>query len=205
MEILPSVPVSESEKAGDLADAVAHRVPGDVGLAEAELLHHRGLHLEAVGAERGERSDRAAEFADQNARAQLRQPFAVALHRGEQRRGLEAEGQRHGLLQVAAARHRGVAVAPRKLGERRGDRLHVLFHQFERGADLHDRGGVGDVLRGGAPMAPLAEPVGAQIRRSAAPRRGSDSRCARSVASGGRDRCFRSGTGARSRVRPCRG
>ena len=73
----------ESEKAGDLADAVAHRVPGDVGLAEAELLHHRGLHLEAIGAERGQRSDRAAEFADQNAGAQLRQSFAVALHRGE--------------------------------------------------------------------------------------------------------------------------
>jgi len=40
----------------------------------------------------------------------------VALHGGEQRRGLEAEGQRHRLLQVAAAGHRRVAVF---LGERR--------------------------------------------------------------------------------------
>src|SRR6185369_188092 len=39
----------------------------------------------------------------------------------------------------------------------------VLFHQFEGGADLHDRRSVGDVLRGGAPMAPLAEPVGAEV------------------------------------------
>ena len=151
----------EPEKAGDLADAVAHGVPGDLGLAEAELLHQRGLHLEAVLAERGQRSDRAAEFADQHAAAAV-QPLAVALHGGEQRRGLEAEGERYRLLQVAAARHRRVAVAPRQLGERRRGRLHVLFDELERGADLHDRGGVGDVLRGRAPMAPLAETVAAQ-------------------------------------------
>ncbi len=113
-------------------------------------------------AERGERADRAAELADQHARAQLGEPFAVALHGGEQRGHLEAEGERHRLLQVAAPRHRRIAIAPRQVGEGRGDRLHVRLDQVERGADLQDRRGVGDVLRGGAPMAPLAEPVGAE-------------------------------------------
>jgi hypothetical protein len=50
----------------------------------------------------------------------------------------------------------------RQLGERRRGRLHVLFDELERGADLHDRGGVGDVLGGRAPMAPFAETVGTQ-------------------------------------------
>ncbi len=35
----------EPEEAADLADAVAHGVPGDLGLAEAELLHQLRLHL----------------------------------------------------------------------------------------------------------------------------------------------------------------
>jgi hypothetical protein len=30
-------------------------------------------------------------------------------------------------------------IAPRQIGERRGDRLHVLLDQVERGADLQDR------------------------------------------------------------------
>ena len=108
------------------------------GWPRLELLHQRGLHLEAVGAERGERADRAGELADQHARAQLRQPLAVALHGGEQRRGLEAEGERHRLLQVAAARHRRCRDSAAKVGERGGDRLHVLLDQVERRADLHD-------------------------------------------------------------------
>ena len=75
----------EAEEAADLADAVAHGVPGDLRLAEAELVHQRRLHLEAVGAERSQRADRAAELADQHAWTQLRQPLAMALHGGEQR------------------------------------------------------------------------------------------------------------------------
>jgi len=153
----------EPEKAGDLADAIAHRVPGDLRLGEAELLHQRGLHLESVTSERRQRPDCAAELADQDARLELRQPLAVALHRREQRRRLEAEGERHRLLQVAAAGHRSIAIAPGKIRERGRDRLHVLFDELERGADLHDRHGVGDVLRGGAPVAPFTETVGAKL------------------------------------------
>ena len=69
---------------------------------------------------------------------------------------------RHGLLQIAAAGHRRVAVTPREVGERSRDRVDVLLDQRERVADLHDGRGVGDVLRGGAPVAPFAEAVLAQ-------------------------------------------
>ena len=65
------------------------------------------------------------------------------------------------MLQIAAAGHRRIAVAPGQIGERAGDRLHVLFDELERVADLQDHGGVGDVLRGGAPVAPFAETLGA--------------------------------------------
>ena len=40
--------------------------------------------------------------------------------------------------------------------------LRSVFDQHQRLADLHHGGGVGDVLRGRAPMAPLAEPVAAE-------------------------------------------
>src|SRR5262249_26514637 len=70
--------------------------------------------------------------------------------------------QRDRLLQVAAPGHRRVTVAARQRGERGGDRLHVPLDEVERRADLQDRRGVGDVLRGGAPVAPFAETVGTE-------------------------------------------
>src|SRR5439155_19400598 len=39
---------------------------------------------------------------------------------------------------------------------------HIRFDEIERVADLHYRRGVGDVLRGRAPVAPFAESIGAQ-------------------------------------------
>src|SRR5258707_587619 len=57
----------KAEKASDFADAVAHGVPGDVRLAEPKFPHQLRLHLEPIAAERGQRSDSSAEFADQNA------------------------------------------------------------------------------------------------------------------------------------------
>ena len=86
----------------------------------------------------------------------------MPLERGQQSRHLVAEGDRHRLLQIAAPRHRRVAIFARQRGERVGNALEVAFDQRERLADLHHGGGVGDVLRGRAPMAPLAEPVAAK-------------------------------------------
>ncbi len=90
------------------------------------------------------------------------QALLVAFEGGEQRRHLVAEGDRHRLLQIAAAGHRRVAVFAGETGERVGDRVDVGFDQGQRLADLQHGGGVGHVLRGGAPMAPLAEPVAAE-------------------------------------------
>ena len=71
--ILPSVPPTSAEEASDLGDRVAHRVPGDGGLAEPELGHQAGLRLQRALLDRGERAACAAELADQDARAQLRE------------------------------------------------------------------------------------------------------------------------------------
>ena len=151
----------EAEEAADLADPVAHRMPGDLGLAEAELGHQGGLHLEAVAAERGQRAGRAAELADQDARPSSARRARCRCMAARDGRDLVAEGDRHRLLQVAPPRHRGVAVAPRQVGERSGNRRHVLLDEAERLAHLHHGRGVGDVLGGGAPVAPFAQALGA--------------------------------------------
>src|SRR5262245_14282537 len=105
----------QSKERADLADAITHRVPGDLRLPEPEFLHQRGLHFEAVRAERRQCSGGARELADQHAWAQFLESLAMALERGEERRSLEAEGDRHRLLQVAASRHRCQTIAARQL------------------------------------------------------------------------------------------
>ena len=72
--------------------------------------------------------------------------------RGEDGRHLVAEGDRHGLLQIAAPGHRRIAVSAREAAECVGDRVDIRFDQGERLADLQHRGAVGHVLGGGAPM-----------------------------------------------------
>ena len=79
--ILPHSAGDEAEEAADLGDAVAHRVPGDLGLGELELLGELDLHLEAVLAERRQRAGGAAELEHEHARAQLGEPLLVALER----------------------------------------------------------------------------------------------------------------------------
>ena len=84
--------------AAAIGNAVAHGVPGDFRLAEAELLHQCGLHVEPARAERRQRAGGTAEFADQHAGSQLFETLAVALERGEPGRAFVAEGDRHRLL-----------------------------------------------------------------------------------------------------------
>src|SRR5947209_5593893 len=84
-------PGHESEKAGNLADAITYRVPGDFRLTEAKLVHQRRLHLEAIGPERSQGADGATEFSDQDAWTHLCQPFAVALHGSKQSSHFESE------------------------------------------------------------------------------------------------------------------
>src|SRR5256886_16841504 len=119
--------------------------------------------LEPALAEGGERAGCAREFTHQDARTQLRETRAMPLDRGENPGDLVAEGHGNGLLQVAAPDHRRVAVATGELRHRSRDRAEIVLDEHEALADLQHRGGVGDVLGGGAPMAPFAEAVGAQL------------------------------------------
>ncbi len=98
-------------------------------------------------------STRAAQFAE---------ALLVPVEGGEQRRHLVAEGDRHRLLQIAAAGHRRVAIFVRQRRERFGDGREVRLDKRQRFADLQHGRGVGHVLGGRAPMAPLAEPVAAE-------------------------------------------
>ena len=55
----------EPEHADVFDEAVARRLPGDVGDAEAEPRHHHGVELEGAVAERGLGADRADQAADE--------------------------------------------------------------------------------------------------------------------------------------------
>ena len=86
----------------------------------------------------------------------------MAFDRGEQLGHLEAEGDRNRLLQVASRDHRRVAVPLREIGERGRDGAQIVVDELERLAHLQHRRGVGNVLRGRAPVAVLAKLVAAQ-------------------------------------------
>ncbi len=152
----------EAEEATDLGDAVAYRVPGDGRLPQPKFPHQGGLDLEPAVAERRQRSGGAAEFADQHARPQFAKALPVPVEGRQVGCDLVPEGDRDCLLEIAAARHRGVAVAFREIRKRVRDRHEVRLDEFERLADLQHRRGVGDVLGGGAPMAPFAETAATQ-------------------------------------------
>src|SRR5208282_950067 len=81
----------EAEEAADLGDAVAHRVPGDLGLAQAKLRHQRRLHAQSVRAERGERAAGAGELAYQRTRPQFVQALQMTLKTSQPYRALEPE------------------------------------------------------------------------------------------------------------------
>ena len=72
----------QAEEAADLGDVVAYRVPGDVGLAQAQFFHQPGLRLHRAGGERRQRAGGTGELADQHARAQLRPRVLVGEFAG---------------------------------------------------------------------------------------------------------------------------
>src|SRR5258707_9668401 len=129
----------EAEETPDFRNAIAHRVPRDLGLSEAKLLHQAGLDFEAAIAERRQRPGGAAELADQNARAKFLQTLEGALEARQISRNLVAERDRHGLLEIAAACHRRVAMASCEGRKRIRDRHEIGLDKIERLADLQDR------------------------------------------------------------------
>src|SRR5215472_16138600 len=152
----------EAKKTPDFRNAIAHGVPSDVGLSKAKFLHQGSLDFETAIAERRQCPGSAAELADQNAGTQLIQTLEVALEPGQIGRNLVAERDRYCLLEIAAARHRRVAMPFGQCRKRIRDRHEIGLNEIQRFADLQDRGGVRDVLGGGTPMTPLAEAVPAQ-------------------------------------------
>jgi hypothetical protein len=120
------------------------------------------LRLHGAALDRGQRAGGSGEFAHQHARAQLVQPVPVPLHGGQQTRHLVAEGDGNGLLKIAAADHRRVAVAPRQIRQTGGEGGQIVLHDRQGLADLKHRRGIRDVLRRGAPVAVFAQLVAAQ-------------------------------------------
>jgi hypothetical protein len=72
------------------------------------------LRLHGTLLDRRERAAGTAELPHEHARPQLFEALAMALEPREDGRHLETEGQRYGLLQIAAADHRCVAIAARQ-------------------------------------------------------------------------------------------
>ena len=87
------------------------------------------------------------------------EPLAVALDAGQDAGHFVAKGDGCGLLQIAAADDGRIAVRFGQLGQRIRNVFQVGFNQRQAFADLQHGGCVGDVLRGGAPVAVLAQLV----------------------------------------------
>ena len=85
----------------------------------------------------------------------------MALDAGQDAGHLVAKSNGRGLLQIAAADDGRVAVRFGQLGQRVRNIFQVGFDQRQAFTDLQHGGGVGDVLRGRAPVAVLAELVSA--------------------------------------------
>ena len=152
LAILARLPPIEAEHADIFHQAIARRLPGYVGDAEAEPRHHAAVELEGALAERGLRADRADQAADEHALFQLRQTLIVAPGLGEPDRAFVAEGDRQRLHRVGAARHRRVLVRLGEPIELAPDGLQVAHEHRVRLLDLQHDAGVEHVLRGGAEM-----------------------------------------------------
>ena len=98
-----------SERARQLGNASAVRVPRQCGLGEPELLCEEARYLRPAGPEHRERSGCAAELRRERQSAEAR---ARVEHSDEPAGCLQPERRRHRLLQERARRHRGVRDAP---------------------------------------------------------------------------------------------
>jgi len=134
-------------------------VPGNQWQAQTQLAHQACLRLHRAAFQRGQCARGTAKLAYQDTRLELLQALAVAFDAGQDARHLVAESDRRGLLEVAAADDRCVAVPASQRSERIGQVLEIRFHQREGLTDLQDRGGICDVLRRCAPVAVFAQSV----------------------------------------------
>ena len=149
------------QKRAHLGKVVAHGVPRNQRLAQAQFFHQARLGFHGARLQRRQRARGAAKLAHQHAGLELLQALAVALNAGQNAGHLVAKGDGGGLLQVAAPDDGGVAVVLCQLGQGVRDVFEVGLHQRQAFADLQHRSRVGDVLGGGAPVAVFAQLVSA--------------------------------------------
>ena len=137
-------------------DAVAGDVPGDRRVAEAELARQLGATptTPSPWPSEAESAGGAAELGQEHPRAQLAEARSMTIERRQPDRRLVSEGDRQRMLQVGAAGHRRVAMAPGEVGEVAARGCEVGFDEVEAGADLQHHGGIHDVLGGGPPVQP---------------------------------------------------
>ena len=155
-------PADQPEERPDLGDVVPDGVPGDDRLLQAEL----GAQFRPGSPSPRSRVTPACRRRRRTPRRAPARAAAPAARGGarrrEQPRHLVAERDGDGLLQVAATDHRGVPVLAGEARQTGRDRGQLVVDQVERLPDLQHRGGVGDVLGRGAPVAVLAEAVTAE-------------------------------------------
>ena len=141
-----------AEHGGNLAQAVALRVPWNVGGGQIEFPRERGGDLGSMAAERGERAGRTSELQHEVALANVLQTSAVARHAIEHPR--ELQSQRHGqcLLQPRATGHQRGTVRRYLPAQRRAQARDVRVDEVQCIAQLQHHGGVLHVLARGAPV-----------------------------------------------------
>ena len=124
--------------------------------AEAELPADARLHRRPLLAERGKGAGPAAQHGDEQARRRLAQALDMAQQLVDPDRDLVAEGGRHRVLAVRAAGHRHVGACARR-GRPCRQRLADLAQEDRVRLAQHQQiAGLGDVLRGRAPVHPAA-------------------------------------------------
>src|SRR6202007_3146820 len=133
------------EEVDNFGETVARDMPGGDGYAEAELLAQRLLNRKSVFAQRSERARRAGKLPDKDAWFELRKTFRMAVEHRKPDRGLVAEGHRQRLLQMGAAGHGCVTVAPREIGEDGAQRADVPRDDLKALPHLQHHGRIHDV------------------------------------------------------------
>ena len=120
------------------------------------MLADAGLHRRPLLAKRGEGAGAAAQHGDEQPRREVAQPVAMAQELIDPDGDLVAEGGGHRVLAVGAAGQRHVGAALGEVGHRRQHLADLAQEDAVRLAQHQQIAGLGDVLRGGAPVHPAA-------------------------------------------------
>ena len=141
-----------AKRSGDLGDAVALSVPGQVGSCKPQFFCQECCHSQAFISKGGKRSRSATQLRNQCPLPALAQRAHLPCRKSQPARRLESEGDRQRLLQERAPHHERMPVL---LCESRARRAHIeqSGHQ-EVDAIPHRKhqGGINRVLARSSPM-----------------------------------------------------